>query len=303
MHMRTELFGRTRRVALALVAAAFLVTTSSCSPDGGTGEAAPAGSAAVTSHESARERYLALGDSVPFGFRGGASAEFSDAENFVGYPEIVAEELGLEVLNASCPGESTASFLDTSAQSNGCGNSLQSTFGYRSAYPLHVPYGGRDESQLDFAVRTLTEAADEVDLVTIRLGANDGFLCQQTTASRCSADQDVAALTQSVEANLNTILSTLRTDGGYDGQIVVVTYYALDYANAVGGVTRELDNAITRAAEANRADVADGYAAFEQGADAAGGDSVAAGLVLPNDVHPSEAGQRLLAEAVTAVVD
>jgi lysophospholipase L1-like esterase len=56
-------------------------------------------------------------------------------------------------------------------------------------------------------------------------------------------------------------------------------------------------------AEANGADVADGYQAFQQKASAAGGDSVEAGLVLPNDVHPSAQGQQLLADAVTAVVE
>jgi len=55
-------------------------------------------------------------------------------------------------------------------------------------------------------------------------------------------------------------------------------------------------------AEANGADVADGYQAFQQKASEAGGDSVEAGLVLPNDVHPSAQGQQLLADAVTAVV-
>ena len=43
--------------------------------------------------------------------------------------------------------------------------------------------------------------------------------------------------------------------------------------------------------------MADGYEAFRPAAQAAGGSSVAAGLVLPNDVHPSAQGQRLLADA------
>jgi lysophospholipase L1-like esterase len=291
MHMRSR---------LAILVAACVVVTTACSADG----SSESGGGSAPSSSSAPDAgvYLALGDSVPFGFRGGATAEYQDADNFVGYPELVGEELGLEVVNASCPGETTASFLDTKAQSNGCDNSLDSGFGYRTAYPLHVLYESVDQSQLDFAVHTLTENED-VELVTLQIGANDAFICQRTTPSRCSDPADIQAVTQTVQANLGQILSTLRGEGGYDGPIVVVTYYALDYDDAFTAATRVLDDGIAQVAEANGAAVADGYAAFEPRASQSGGDSVAAGLVLPNDVHPSEDGQELLADAVTAVVE
>jgi hypothetical protein len=48
--------------------------------------------------------------------------------------------------------------------------------------------------------------------------------------------------------------------------------------------------------------VADGFAVFQATAMASGGDSIAAGLVLPNDVHPTEQGQKLLSQAVLGVV-
>src|SRR3954447_25557972 len=215
---------------LLALASAFVVLTAGCSSDGTSG-AAPGSSATASSTDPGSGTYLALGDSVPFGFRGGTAAEFSEADNFVGYPELVGEELGLDVINASCPGETTASFLDAAAQSNGCENSLQSDVGYRTAFPLHVPYESVDQSQLDFAVDTLTEN-DDVELVTLQIGANDAFICQQTTPDRCSDPAELQALAQSVQANVDRILSTLRGEGGYDGRIVVVTYYALDYADA-----------------------------------------------------------------------
>jgi lysophospholipase L1-like esterase len=296
--VRSSLPTRVRRLAIGVVAATCVVATASCSSDGQSSGQAASASVAPTTEESAGT-YLALGDSVPFGYRGGAADEFSDAENFVGYPEMVGAELGLDVVNASCPGETTASFIDIAAQSNGCDNSLRSGFGYRTAYPLHVPYEAQEQPQLDFAVNTLEES--EVDLVTVQIGANDVFLCQQTTADRCSSPATLQPLAQVMQANLDRILKTLREQ--YDGQIVVVTYYALNYSDDFGAATQVLGDGLAQVAEANGADVADGYEAFRARAAESGGDSVAAGLVLPNDVHPSEEGQRLLADAVAAVVE
>ncbi len=301
IRVRTSSPDRFRSLTAGLLAAVSLVVTAGCS-SGEEPAASSAESAAPTSADDGAGAYLALGDSVPFGYRGGATAEFPDADNFVGYPELVGEELGLEVLNASCPGETTASFLDASAQSNGCQNTLQSDFGYRKAYPVHVQYESFDQSQLAFAVDALQEN-DDIELVTVQIGANDAFICQQTTPTNCSDAADLQGLAQTVQANVGTILSTLRGEAGYDGQIVVVTYYALNYTDAFGMATGALGGGLAQLAAANGADVADGYAAFQPRAAEAGGDSIAAGLVLPNDVHPTEEGQRLLADAVLAVVE
>ena len=107
------------------------------------------------------------------------------------------------------------------------------------------------------------------------------------------------ALAARVQENLDLILSTLRDEGDYDGRIVVVTYYALNYADPVEVASIQiLNQAISAAAAANGAAVADGFAALQPLALQAGGSSVAAGLVYPNDVDPTAEGQRLLATAV-----
>ena len=79
-------------------------------------------------------------------------------------------------------------------------------------------------------VDTLEET--EVDLVTVQIGANDAFICQRTTADRCSSQAELQTLAQTVQTNLDRILKALREQ--YDGQIVVVTYYALNYSDAFG---------------------------------------------------------------------
>jgi lysophospholipase L1-like esterase len=241
--------------------------------------------------------YLALGDSVPFGYRAGVPQLYPKPSNFVGYPELVADDFDLRLLNASCPGETTASFIDDDAPSNGCTNAVGSGIVYRDNFPLHVNYHG---SQLDYALRVL-ERVQHVRLVSLQLGANDGFLCQ--ASGGCTTPEQIAAVAAQVGANLNTILVKLRGEGDYRGRIVVVTYYALDYADpVVVAGTQILDQAITAAAQANGAVVADGFAAFQGPSVAAGGSPIAAGLVYPNDVHPTPLGQRLLATAVERAV-
>jgi lysophospholipase L1-like esterase len=162
---------------------------------------------------------------------------------------------------------------------------------------LHVTYDAPDQSQLDFALRTVKDT-DDIKLVTLMVGANDGFICQATTPDGCTTE--IVGVATTVQDNVTAILSHLR-DQGYDGQIVVVNYYALNYADANGTAAIQLLNAgISAAAKNSGATVASGFDAFQPTAQASGGDSIAAGLVLPNDVHPTAQGQQLLADAVVA---
>src|SRR5215471_21762585 len=72
--------------------------------------------------------YLALGDSVPFGLNITLLPPFSQKlptpAEFVGYPEPVAASEHLlqskQEVNASCPGETSGSFLNASMPDNGC---------------------------------------------------------------------------------------------------------------------------------------------------------------------------------------
>jgi lysophospholipase L1-like esterase len=228
--------------------------------------------------------YLALGDSVPFGFRPGQPPEvYADPDNFVGYPELVAEDWQLGLLNASCPGETTASFIDATAQSNGCQNRLGSDVGYRDQFPLYVDYTG---SQLDYAVQVLEEP--KVRLVTLQIGANDFFICSQTRA--CGTPEGIQALAAQVGQTVDHILSALREEAGYTGRIAVVTYYAIDYTDPATTAIQVLNSALAAAAAANGAVVADGFAAFAPRALAAGGNSIAAGAGDPGRRPPHGGG-------------
>jgi lysophospholipase L1-like esterase len=243
--------------------------------------------------------YLALGDSVPFGFITQAGFEYGNPVNFVGYPSYVGEALDLKTVNASCPGQTTSSFisLGPSVPDNGCN-------AYRASAPLHVAYSG---SQLGFAASYLN-AHHNTRLVSIMLGANDAFLLQKACANNPQCIQaGLPQLLATISTNLNTILHGLR-GAHFHGLLVVVNYYSLDYGDAAGtGLTSLLNQAIDSTAHADGAVVADAFSAFQAAASTtfAGGHTCKAGLLnaLPQnqflcDVHPSQSGAMLLASTV-----
>lgn len=246
-------------------------------------------------------RYLALGDSVSFGFREAQNIptpDYADAASFVGYPEDVAAALGLRVANASCPGETAASFLDPSAQSNGCENTLTSPLGYRSLYPLHVAYGG---SQIDYAVRYLIRHP-RTRFVTLTIGANDALLCQARTTDHCA--REFPALVRRLTGRIRTIAAALRDRAHYRGPLVVVDYYSTNYADpALDAEVQGLNRAMARGVRPFGGIAADGYDLFRAAAVQAAGNSCRAGLLTLLStggcgIHPSVAGQALLAQSV-----
>src|SRR5580692_8671587 len=95
------------------------------------GTAAANLSAATGGNDNEEGLYLALGDSVPFGYITQAGYEYINADNFVGYPQYIGHARRLNPANASCPGETTGSFLSSTKEDNGCR-------AYRATSPLHV---------------------------------------------------------------------------------------------------------------------------------------------------------------------
>lgn len=268
---------------------------------------AGATSAAPVNGSDANGTYLALGDSVAFGYVPSSAVpapKYLDAHSFVGYPEYLAQQLNERVSNASCPGETSASLLVAGAQSNGCENSPGSPVGYSTLYPLHVQYRG---TQMAYALQYL-EAHKHTQLITINIGANDVFLCQETTPDHCSSPLEIVGVANEIAANLTTIFHDLRVVAGYNGPIVVLTYYSLSYSNPVVLAGAQfLDSVLAGVTTANGGIVADGLDAFKGPSLGFGGDPCAAGLLikLPDgtcNIHPSPAGHRLLAAAIAEAI-
>jgi lysophospholipase L1-like esterase len=249
--------------------------------------------------------YLALGDSVTFGYEESQvvpAPNYADASSFIAYPELLGKELHLKVANAACSGETTSSLIDAKAQSNGCENSPGGGPGYRTNFPLHVNYSG---SQLAYAVSYLKQH-HKVRLVSLMIGANDFFVCQETTADHCASLPEQSGVIATVEKNVATILTAIRKQAKYNGQIVIVNYYALNYADpTAAGQSQLLNRSIDNAARPFHVEFADGFGQFGAAAAHSGGSSCTAGLLTqlvngptPCGIHPSYAGQSLLAQAV-----
>ena len=240
-------------------------------------------------------RYLALGDSISFGFITNAGFEYVNPENFIGFPDYVGQALKLHTSNAACPGETSSSFLSSTAPDDGC------RF-YRSHVPLHVGY---TSTQLDFAVSFLKSHPD-TRLVSIGLGGNDVLLLR----TQCADDPTCIALElpqvlAAVETNLVTILSDLRA-AGFKGIIVVANYYSVDYSDInETAITAALNQALVAASGQAGAVIADVFTAFQAIAASASGHTCNVGLLNASpqdqfacDIHPSQSGQKLIARTV-----
>jgi phospholipase/lecithinase/hemolysin len=111
---------------------------------------------------------------------------------------------------------------------------------------------------------------------------------------------------------MQTILAGLRATG-YNGAIVIVNYYSLDYSNQfVTALTVGLNQAISAPAPAYGAVVADVFSAFQAAVSnpfAAGNTCVGGLLNASNpptspptcDVHPSQSGHKLIAQVIAGV--
>ena len=276
--------------ALGLVVVSFSMTATSGTTLAATGKVKPL---------VAGSRYLALGDSISFGFREPTNLpapDYSKASNFVGWPEDIAKAMDLRLTNAACPGETTSSLINKKAQSNGCES-------YRSAHPLHATYSG---SQLSFAKNFLKQHPT-TRLVSLMIGINDVFLCQKSTSDGCVSE--LPGLLTTLHNNITTILKGIRTTG-YHGQIVLLTYYSMNYADdGLTGRIAVLNNNIIQAAKPFNVRIASGSDAFQVATRRSGGDACAGQLltvlnrgIRPCGVHPSNEGQALLAQAVMAKV-
>ena len=275
----------------------------------------------VSSNETNFE-YLALGDSVPFGLNQALLPPFSQQtptpSEFIGYPEAFAALTHLgqskEEVNASCPGETSGSFLDTSVKDNGCNSPhfqppAPTIPPFKTSIGLHTPY---TVAQMDFA-ESQFDANKQIRLVTLSIGANDILLAlpqlEQCGTDPVCAQNVLTPVLQLYAVNLGQILTRIRAH--YHGTLVLLTYYSP--APALDGVAQALNGVMTQVARNFPSIIiADGYAAFKLASAAFHGDACQAGLLIrlppspfttmPCDIHPSAIGRNVLAFTIAAAL-
>jgi len=268
--------------------------------------------------------YLALGDSVPFGMNATLlppyAQELPTPSEFTGYPETVAQAEHLlnsqKEVNASCPGETSASFLDASMPDNGCNSPhLQPPAPtippFKTSIGLHTSYTG---SQMAF-VEAQLQTNKHINLITLSIGAND-ILLALPQLELCGTDAACAQnvlgpVLQMYGANLGQILTRIRAL--YRGPLVVMTYYSPQAA--LNSVTEALNSAMTQVASQPAfapVGIADGFTAFQLASALFNHDPCQAGLLIrlppsqytttPCDIHPSPLGRDLLAATVELAI-
>lgn len=243
--------------------------------------------------------YLALGESISFGFDPNLIGQ--PPSKYTGYPEIDADILfqrnRSKEVNASCPGETSGSFITVGAPDNHCQD-------FKAAFGLHVNYPG---SQLNFALQQL-QTNKHINLVTLSMGGNDLILlenqCNPASPNFAACVQaNLPAVLNAYGQNMGFILSQIRSQGGYNGKLILMKQYAPNNDPLFTGVIAAMNQVMVQVGTPFGAKFADGFGAFQLASALFQGDPCKAGLLvkLPGgtcDVHPSPAGRDLLAATV-----
>ena len=249
-------------------------------------------SAAGATSTVPRDYYLALGDSMAYGFQPTKAARGLPPSAFdTGYVDVFATRLralapGVRVVNYGCPGESTVTFTK-----GGCPWLAE---GKR----LHDVFRG---SQLDAALAFLRAHPGEVSPITVTLWGNDFF----PLVDACKGDPAcVQKRTGPIASRLGTILTRLR-QAAPTSEIIVTGAWnpgAEGFAQT-DPVFRSLDRQIRRAAASTRARVADMRKVFNTGGTPAARRARICSLTFMckgGDPHPTNAGYRAMAKEFLA---
>jgi lysophospholipase L1-like esterase len=164
--------------------------------------ASPAAAARPAHFDPPKRYYLALGDSIGYGFQTSKALAGLPPQAFnTGYVDLLSARLrhlqpGITTVNFSCPGESTLSFTTPCAWK-------------ASGHALHDDYPG---SQLDAALAFLTAHRGRVSPVTLSLNGNDitAFLQSCPPGDLACIQDGAPAAIAGYRTRLTAILERLR---------------------------------------------------------------------------------------------
>ncbi len=245
--------------------------------------------AAPGEYHAPRQFYLALGDSLAYGFQ--RNGEFN-----AGYVDDLSVRLtgiqsGITTVNFGCPGETTASFIVVH-----CTSVLQP----------HDNYAG---PQLTAALTFLQAHSGHVSPITFDLGGNDlndvlGACLTQPDFTGC-VSTNLPGLLGQVAGRMELVLGELRA-AAPRSEIIVLEYYnpfALfpSLAAPTNLIVGALNATIAQVGLAHGARLADAFSPFNITPPPGGLCPLVWACVAPTDIHPTSAGYQLIADQFWAV--
>jgi lysophospholipase L1-like esterase len=260
----------------------------------------PHGGLPRNGHPSPPLSYVALGDSLAFGYQQAKFNSLLPNEDPTAFNTGYVDDFGrvlsfvdrnLQIVNDGCPGETTDSFISGPCQ-------------YQLAFPLHHPYaGGPSSSQLSDALAYLQANHNRVNPITLDIGANDALgvtegICKLEPT--CIAEH-APALFAHIASNLGLILADLR-GAAPRARIIVLGLYNPFGPSLAGAdqLTAQLNEVMSHAAATVGARFADPLPVFNP----PGPSEQPTICLLTNfctplhDIHPTDLGYAALAGLV-----
>ena len=243
-----------------------------------------------------KQYYLALGDSLAFGFQFdtfNANVPFVPASLFsTGYVDYLGGMLreirpGIRTVNYGCPVETTVTFIH-----GGCTYTA-------AGFPLHDPYDG---AQLSAALAFLRAHRGKVSPITVNIGVND------LIALRTLCGNDVPcyfangpAVLDGIAVRLHFILSQLRA-AAPDAEIITFTNYdvAFLFDARLLQLTQAFNAVVIDTAAQSSVRVADVFGAFNDAPQPATLCALTFICSPSQDSHPSDLGYEVIAREIWA---
>lgn len=220
--------------------------------------------------------YLALGDSLAFGYQPNLNLFQGYATDFFHHFRTSGQRL----IDMACVDESTTTFIN-----GGCPFTKF----------LRYKYTG---PQLAAAISFIQQHPGQVSPVTIDIGGNDILPLMNPATCSISTTETITQLVSAFDTNFNSILSQLKTALHGSGDLFTMNYY-MPYQNQCPNLLPYLDlfnTHIAAVAQANGVPVADVFSAF-------GGPSTPnpnlcneVWTCAKGDVHPTTRGYSLIAQ-------
>jgi lysophospholipase L1-like esterase len=252
--------------------------------------ASPASGKATPIFNPPKSYYLALGDSVAFGYQRSKVIQGLPPSGFdTGYVDVFAQQLrlirpDLTVVNYGCPGESTVTFVEVDCIWTALGN------------PLHDEFSGK---QLDAALAFLAQHPGQVSPITVTLWGNDvgAFVRSCEDDLDCIFEGAPAAIA-AIASNLGAILGRLRAAAPSAEIIVTGAWnHRIGFFDLSDPLIKALNEAMADATASTGARFANPFPVFNPQGDLSLETATICALLLvctEGDIHPSDAATRRL---------